>query len=183
VKASHVFRTLLRQYAPEIEIYSWKPKRDIIYRRGRAFFGCPLKAALEDVARDMASRTFIWNRKIYLHGPGKGIPTGVVVDKPHGLTKVFKVEHTAEPRHALDDLYNTCYVIRALLTSQLIPDAIFHLKSQWTSGNFRVLQGKHFSDGRHFTTEVEVTTAEDFALRDSETGYTIFSQPLEVIPD
>jgi hypothetical protein len=163
-KASQIVKDISAIYMPHLEWMSYKPKRDVIYRRGRTFMGIPVRWAIEDVARDMASRIFTWNRKLYLHGPGKGTRSDVFLDYDHGLLTVQRLETSVENKPTQDDEYFARWLVRAMIQPRLGPDSIFHLKSKHTEGDFRVLYGKHYSDSKKWQTEVAVTDSEDFSV-------------------
>ncbi len=158
IKASKVWLDLVERYLPDMDIRSYKPKRDVTYRRGRMFGGTPLRWVLDDVAKDMASRTFLWNSGIYLHGPGRGWQSDVLLDQDHGLQRVQRVSASGERMPVTEDEYALRYEANAFLQPKLGPDAIIDLQSKYVKGPFRLVAGRHTSDGQRWQTKDMVLT-------------------------
>lgn len=141
VSASQVLKDLIQdEIGTTFSLF--KPNREIIYRRGKSFYGSLIKA-IQQVASTLRSKFFFFNRRPYLLPPISTLP------QPIELQEQDIVQGLSSKKDKEKEI--TCF-----LNTRIKPSSKVKLNTEQTQGQFRVFSGKHHSpNGKRFRTEIQ----------------------------
>lgn len=132
------------------------PVTDFVYRSGKTLKG-DVSTLIKSIVKDTKSKMHISRGKIYIRDPKVGDATGFVVNKESGLVDVpEKIESEEESKANGEKNTRSGWKIKMLLNHRITVDSIIVLQSKVVSGTFRVVKGRHYSEGDSFYTEAEV---------------------------
>jgi hypothetical protein len=155
VKYSTVFQDLVTMSG--LKLRKFNPYKDDEYPRGKYFFR-PLKWAMEEVAMDMESKFYVYNREIYLMHKDESIPSGVTWNGEKGLADYYQpIRLPADhfPKVHWEGFEPAGWRFPALFTPRVGPDSRIKIEANDFEGNVRVVRGVDFLDGHHFLTVVD----------------------------
>lgn len=119
---------------------------NIDYPKGKTFSGT-VKAALEEIAKDAATKLHVGRNKIYLRPEEVGTREIVNLNQRTGLI--------ASPQK-IDEDGEEGYKVQSLLNYRIWADSIIRIDSKTISGLYRVKKGLHKLSSSDFLTEMEV---------------------------
>jgi|AntRauTorcE11897_2_1112592.scaffolds.fasta_scaffold23219_3 hypothetical protein len=122
---------------------------NIDYPKGKTFSGT-IKAALEEIAKDAATKLHVGRSKIYLRPEEVGTREIVNLNQRTGLI--------ASPQK-IDEDGEEGYKVQSLLNYRIWADSIIRIESKTISGLYRVKKGLHKLSSSDFLTEMEVVKA------------------------
>lgn len=130
--------------------------QDFIYRKGKVVKG-NVNALIKAIVKDTKSKFHINRGKAYIRDARKGDNTGFVVNKDTGLIDVpERIESEETDKKTKKKTVRTGWKVKMLLNHRITVDSIIVLRSKAVTGTFRVVKGRHYSEGSSFYTEVEV---------------------------
>lgn len=161
VKASTCFKTIVSDIT--LKLAKFSPLKDPSYPlRGKTFFR-PAWMALWELANDMKSKVYVYNREVYLLKPKEGIPVPVLLDDgTHGnpvLIRQMPTEDEVESwyHHRLpDEERKTAWRVRTLMHPLLKPDALIWVDTDGPRGEYRVAKGEHWCKEKQYLSEIDI---------------------------
>lgn len=142
-KASYIMKDLSPLLG--LEVVEINPKKDIVYKRGKAVDG-KIEKILKALAKDTKSKMFISKNKLYIRDKLKGNVTGFELNKETGMV--------GSPEKIVED-EETKYKVSCLLNHNITTDSIIDIKSKHKKGRFIVESGEH----KDFVTSLKVVEA------------------------
>lgn len=141
--ATTVFQYLVQnELGAQFEVFN--PAKSYTYPRGKTIYK-PLRIALRNVARDLESKYFIYNRKVYLLPP----------DTPNGSAGTLSTErgNLINRQPAKEDGQ---YKVTSLFNTRIKPTSKVKVSSNDVDKSLRIKHGRHYTPnrGKKFRTEL-----------------------------
>lgn len=152
--SSTILRFLIQDAG--LGIGDFSPVQDFVYRNGKTLKG-NVSALIKTIVKDTKSKMHINRGKIYIRDPKRGDNTGFVINKDSGLIDhPEKIESEETDKKTKETTNRVGWKVKMLLNHRITVDSIIVLQSKAINGTFRVVKGRHYSEGNSFYTEVEV---------------------------
>lgn len=148
-KASLIMRDIVNVMG--YEIVEIKPKKDKVYKLGKAINGY-CSDILKMLVKDTDSKMFVNKNRITIREEEKGFETGFVLSPESGLvgSPTINRDNTGDKKEKIT------WEVRSLLNPKIETDSLIMIKSKVLDGKFRVIKGKHTKD---FETVITVEEA------------------------
>lgn len=128
------------------DLGEFNPAKNVTYENGKTFTET-CKTALEELAIDTATKLHVARGQIFFRPLQKGAEEVILLNSSTGLI--------GSPERGEKD-GQVIYDVKCLLNYKIWADEVIRIESDVITGEFRVIDGRHFRSGDEMLTEMEV---------------------------